>query len=179
MKDNSTASSRSGLSVTGTSDPCWPRWFAAAGDAVIDGALRELYQRIDADIQSRGPTCWLSGKCCNFDAFDHRLYVTALEVAWMLRNAGPRPVDPKGPCSYQVDRLCMVHADRPLGCRVFFCQEGTQQWQRQLYERYLAELRALHEEHDLPYRYLEWRQGLQEAMDTDQSSASSTATCEG
>ena len=50
-----------------------------------------------------------------------------------------------------------------MGCRVFFCERGTQQWQNELYEAFLARLRALHDDLDLPYRYMEWRGGLEEA----------------
>jgi hypothetical protein len=50
-----------------------------------------------------------------------------------------------------------------MGCRVFFCQEGTQGWQQELYEQFLAELRRMHEDRGLPYRYMEWRAGLREA----------------
>ena len=52
---------------------------------------------------------------------------------------------------------------RPLGCRVFFCQQGTEDWQHELYERFLARLKALHEQYDVAYRYLEWRAALAEA----------------
>ena len=52
---------------------------------------------------------------------------------------------------------------RPLGCRAFFCQADTDSWQHELYERSLTDLRRLHGEHDLPYRYMEWRYGLVQA----------------
>ena len=146
----------------------WPRWRAAAGDAVVDAALRGLYARLDSAIQERGPTCWLSGRCCNFDAFGHRLYVTGLETAWLLMRVSdvPRPdrVDPRGPCPFQIDKMCSVHALRPLGCRVFFCEEATQAWQHETYERFLTELRGLHDAHGLPYRYMEWRTALREGL---------------
>jgi Fe-S-cluster containining protein len=157
----------------------WSCWFTAAGDSTIDAALRDMYTRLDADIQKHSPTCWLSGRCCNFDAFDHRLYVTALEIAWVLRQVGAREVDPTGPCAYQQEKLCTIHTVRPLGCHLFFCQEGTQEWQYQMYESYLDELRKLHESHDLPYRYVEWREGLRDAMASGQLPVSSEISSEG
>jgi len=146
----------------------WRLWRDAARRPLIDRAIRDLYARLDAAVQSRGPTCWISGKCCNFDAHGHRLYVTGLEIAWVLKesaavSAKHGEVSLTGPCSFQANNLCTVHTIRPLGCRVFFCQQGTQQWQSDLYEQFLGQLRSLHDEHALPYRYMEWRAGLRAA----------------
>ena len=62
----------------------WAAWRAAASNPQISGALGDLYGRLDADVAHRGPTCWVSGRCCRFDEYDHRLYVTGLEVAWVV-----------------------------------------------------------------------------------------------
>ncbi len=147
----------------------WRRLYAAARDEVIADRLRELYNDLDLAVQARGPTCWSSGKCCHFEAYGHRLYVTALEIAWLLQQHATPPiaaadVDLCGDCPFQQARLCGVHPLRPLGCRIFFCQAGTQDWQQELYEVFLRRLRQLHESHDLPYRYMEWRAGLAEAL---------------
>lgn len=165
----------------------WRRWADAAQQPAIDDALRSLYADLDAAVAARGPTCWQSGKCCHFGSYGHRLYVTALEIAWflhsaqekvhreqdgagrsenvlpVLNNTGDNGADDASRCPYQVGTACTTHAIRPLGCRVFFCQSGTQQWQHELYERFLQDLRELHDQHDVPYRYLEWLAGLREA----------------
>ncbi len=168
-----------------TADHPWHVWQSAAADEAVDAALRNLYHDLDQQVAAGEAVCQSSGRCCSFDQFGHRLYVTGLEVAWFLRrtanggnlsddrhhNASPsvplpqlaaRPPSTDG-CPYQVDNLCSVHTVRPMGCRVFFCQSGTEPWQQQLYEKYLARLRALHEKHELPYAYMEWRHGLHEA----------------
>ncbi|MEX0774855.1 MAG: hypothetical protein WD042_03970 [Phycisphaeraceae bacterium] len=251
----------------------WRQWRDAVATPAIDAAIGALYADLDSAVQARGPTCWSSGKCCHFDAYGHRLYVTGLEIAWVLRQVesvaekteaspagalslrlyarspaaclpgmaeagipqgrrpetvsslGRKPQDKPAPivlspggtahrtacaappglkssgdapisgltprathcdeppalrkaptdsapvagadspdgCVFQVDRLCGIHAMRPMGCRIFFCQEGTQAWQQELYETFLTRLRGLHDEHGLPYRYMEWRAGLAEA----------------
>lgn len=169
----------------------WAAWRAAVATPTVDADIRRLYADLDAAVQQRGPTCWTSGKCCNFDAYGHRLYVTGLEIAWVLEQVSglaehngrggegvkggagvalpllnrstDQPLNPS--CAFQRDKLCTIHAVRPMGCRVFFCQAGTQDWQGELYETYLARLRALHDAHDQPYRYMEWRAGLRQAMD--------------
>jgi Fe-S-cluster containining protein len=141
----------------------WAAWLVAADDPQVQAGLLEIFQATTEAIERRGPTCWLSGLCCKFDAYGHRLYVTGLETAWLLRQGPdfpPNPDDAVGGCPFQVAKLCKAHAIRPLGCRVFFCQQGTEEWQQALYEEQLAELRRLHERFDLPYRYMEWRLAL-------------------
>lgn len=174
----------------------WQVWFEASADTRVDAAVRGVYARLDEQIRQRAPTCWLSGRCCNFETFDHQLYVTGLEIAWVLRQLpvascdeeaepGRLPVintatgdrlslsahelaavkiDLCGPCPLQINKLCSIHTVRPLGCHVFFCQQGTEQWQRELYEHFLAELRHFHEALDIEYCYMEWRAGLREAL---------------
>ncbi|MEM8784117.1 MAG: hypothetical protein AAGE65_14870 [Planctomycetota bacterium] len=165
----------------------WSAWRSAAAQSEIDTAIRELYRSLDADIAARGPTCWQSGNCCNFGVYGHRLYVTALEVAWFLGRAPERQAetgDTSGPqdrsialpladskadevCPFQIDRACSMHAIRPLGCRVFFCQAGTEAWQHAVYEQYLEALRALHDRYGIAYRYADWLALLDEAARAD------------
>ncbi len=138
----------------------------------MDRALRDGYDRIDAEIAERRPVCRMSGRCCHFDTHGHCLYVTALEIAWVIAQRPPSSLagldardEHLDGCIFQVERLCTVHAIRPLGCRVYFCDPAAQAWQNDLYERHLADLRALHDEHRIAYRYLEWRAGLAEALE--------------
>ncbi len=186
-----------------TPDPSLVRsWLAAANDPATAAALEAIYTHASAEISRRGPTCWTSGKCCNFTAYGHRLYTTALEAAYTLTrlppsplsgsgdkgegggegstpisssnppqpSAPPRAVAPRPPllplltpaqsqdaCPFQVDKLCTVHAIRPMGCRVYFCDKTAQHWQHDLSEELLAEIRVLHDSSAIEYRYAEWR----------------------
>jgi Fe-S-cluster containining protein len=158
-------------------DRLWHTLFAAVGRDEIDAAVTALYDRLDDEVRRGSAHCQLSGRCCNFDQYGHRMYVTALEAAWVVsREPPPQPIDLHAPCAYQLGGMCSIHAARPLGCRIFFCQEGTDDWQHDLYERFLGELRDLHTAYDLPYRYVEWRAAMAEAA-AYQSSRSSN--CDG
>ena len=164
----------------------WQLWREAAAGPTVDEALRSLYAQVDAAVTRRGPTCWVSGRCCKFDSFGHRLYVTGLEIAWFLgqgpsistRSDSALPILAEAPsadaCPYQIGGLCSTHAIRPLGCRIFFCQQGTETWQQELYESFLTRLRTLHDEQDLPYRYMEWREGLREGAEAGVGSGAET-----
>lgn len=155
----------------------WLQWREAARRPEVAEGVRSLYARLDQQVREHGPVCWASGRCCQFERFGHLLFVTGLEVSWLIGQArsgsgvpesGAVPVwrerDRGDGCPFQQEGLCSVHVFRPMGCRVFFCQRGTSQWQQELYERFLSELRRLHEAWSLPYRYLEWRWALMEAL---------------
>lgn len=162
----------------------WHKWFTAAVTPRIDAALRAFYEALDREITAGEATCWQSGACCRFDA-SFRNYVTGLEIAWFVAQMGeplqvPDAVEPAtrlpvlpsasgkpspegDPCPYQIDGLCSGHAVRPMGCRIYFCQPGTQQWQQHLYEHHLDALQALHEREGVTYSYMEWLTGLDAA----------------
>ena len=152
-------------------DDSWQVWREASSLPVIDQAIVKLYDDLDVAVRARGPVCWASGRCCNFNAYGHLLYVTGLEIAWFLGKVDESKredgwvsrLDVKAPCAFQVNSLCTTHATRPLGCRIYFCQRGTEEWQHEVYETFQKRLRALHDAHALPYRYMEWRAGLMEA----------------
>lgn len=162
----------------------WQCWHEAAASPEVDGALRDIYLEVDAAVRRRGPRCETSGRCCKFNTHDHLLYVTGLEIAWFLRQAKAQkaPVDadygaqiralrlpvlsPRqlpDSCAWQVDGLCSAHGFRPLGCRVYFCEKGTEGWQQDTYETFQLRLRNLHDLLGLPYAYLEWRGGILDA----------------
>lgn len=153
-------------------------WLEAVSRAGVRAELEAVFSAAAEAIAARGPACWASGRCCNFEKAGHLLYVTGLEAAytvWMVREreGGRRQEVPSvrtglsldvvngegrgGACPYQVGNLCGVHEIKPLGCRVYFCDRSAQSWQNDLSERLLAEVRAIHERHGFEYRYGEWR----------------------
>jgi Fe-S-cluster containining protein len=136
----------------------------AVEQAAVRTEVREAIARVYADLQTeidrRRPKCEMSGRCCRFDEYGHRLYVTTMELAAFL----PPPARGEGTsgCPFQLDGVCTVHAIRPFGCRVFFCDETATDWQHEQYERFHSQIKRLHEQFDVPYVYIEWRAALRE-----------------
>lgn len=138
---------------------------AAANQPDVHVAIRNFYLALQDQIELRRPVCATSGRCCRFDEFGHRLFVTTMELAMFIHGL-ERPVPARSfagacGCPFQQNKLCSVHATRPFGCRIFFCDETSTEWQRQQYEFFHAELKRLHERLRIPYFYVEWRQALQ------------------
>lgn len=138
-------------------------WLASARTERIAGALEAVYAMIADQIEARGPACWASGRCCNFREAGHLLYTTGLEAAYCVARL-ERPVSladldeaqARGGCAFQIANVCGVHAIKPSGCRVYFCDRSAQQWQNDLSERAVEEIRRIHDRERIEYRYAEW-----------------------
>ncbi len=129
--------------------------------------MRAFYEDVDASIAAHQPLCINRGDCCKFAAFGHRLYVTDVELAYFLRGQSGRilPADPAaGACPYQQAGRCTAREHRPLGCRIFFCDENGRDWQGPEYERRLGRLKQVGERFGIPYRYREWLSALAEGF---------------
>lgn len=136
----------------------------AANDA-LSAEVEALYADLDSTISSHNPTCWNYGKCCRFGEFGHRLYVTAVELAHFVRGMAPAwkpPTADSSACPYQIEGKCTARTHRPLGCRIFYCDPNSQDWQNGEYEKRLAQLKGIGASHEVPYRYLEWLSALAE-----------------
>jgi len=128
----------------------------------VRAAITQIYRDLQTQIDARRPLCQLSGRCCRFEEFGHRLYVTTLELATFLHelNQSPDPDWTGQGCAFQKNKLCSVHQIRPFGCRLFFCDSTSTDWQHEQYQLFHTRLRQLHDELAVPYFYLEWRQAL-------------------
>lgn len=141
----------------------------AAGRPEVSEAVGRIYRELQEEIDQRKPVCVISGRCCRFEEYGHRLYVTTLELAAFVKGLSDlsstgAPVSRStdlGGCPFQIKKLCGVHAIRPFGCRVFFCDETATDWQHEQYKKFHARLRSLHEELGVPYFYMEWRAALE------------------
>jgi Fe-S-cluster containining protein len=156
-------------------------WLHAMETPAVVLGLESIYTYVTAEIESRGPACWASGRCCHFEKTGHRLYVTGLEAAYTVRNRERAHSSPQrdsraclplsrstiavareqGDCPFLERNLCGVHTIKPVGCRVYFCDRSAHEWQHGLSERAHERVRGLHDAHAIPYRYGEWRSMLE------------------
>ena len=147
-------------------------WLSAARNPTISAELDAVFTLIADQVEARQPVCSASGRCCHFEQHGHRLYVTGLEAAYTLLHLPdlnlPAPTHAdiaaarsRGDCPLLVSNRCTAHPIKPTGCRIYFCDPTADQWQQDLSERSLALIRAIHDRHDIPYRYGEWRSMLE------------------
>lgn len=117
--------------------------------------LRALYQRLDAELAPFRRRCDATGRCCNFAATGHMLFVTRLEAAEMAR-AGAEPDAAQaaaGRCPYLRGTQCGIREHRALGCRIYYCDRTHEEDRNALYERFLKEIRAVEARHGIEANY--------------------------
>ena len=149
----------------------------------IIARVSEIYKWIEAqqlankDIAGYCDAC---GKCCDFESYDHRLYVTTPEIIYFVEKLGLANIRQMagGRCCYQsavgsadgetspkggVDGKCGVHAYRFSGCRIFCCK-GETGFQSELTEAVIKKFKAICAELQIPYRYVELPVALKSAV---------------
>jgi Fe-S-cluster containining protein len=147
-------------------------WLSAARRPEVRAELEAVFTLIADQVEARRPVCVASGRCCHFEQYGHRLYVTGLEAAYTLlrlpdlslpalTRAGIDAARLRGDCPFLLSERCTAHTIKPTGCRIYFCDPAAEEWQQELSERSLALIRAIHDRHAIPYRYGEWRSMLE------------------
>jgi len=145
-------------------------WISAHADnAQCLSAVEQLYSDIEQHLAGIDSACDNCGKCCDFDRYGHRLYVTTLEMLYfwygLAQSHTNQPPEtgktpPDGPCPYRQDQGCVIRPFRPASCRIFYCRAVPEKFQNELTEQVLQRLRKLHEQFAAPYYYADLRQWL-------------------
>jgi Fe-S-cluster containining protein len=125
----------------------------------ISKAVEEVYAWIDS--QGIDHTCSGCGDCCNFTEYDHRLFVTGVELTHFAEAMGTESIKPmqNGICPYMTDGKCTVYKSRFAGCRIFQCK-GNDDQQGEVMEAALVKLKQIGEEFGVDYLYLDLARGL-------------------
>jgi Fe-S-cluster containining protein len=138
--------------------------------------VETLYAWIDAQLRqdtTRTGQCRACGACCDFAAYDHLLFVTPPELIYLAEKLGTERLQQmvSGPCPYQKEMKCTVHAHRFASCRIFCCR-GNADFQSDLTEEVLRRLKTICERFAIPYRYADLAKALASvATDSDRSAA--------
>ena len=126
--------------------------------------VAEIYDWIDQQLRSRtnmAGQCDACGRCCDFDAYDHRLFVTLPELGYLAASLDVeklRPM-PTSRCPYNIDGKCSVYEHRFAGCRIFCCKTNSE-FQSSLTEEALEKLKAICLKYEIPYRYADLASAL-------------------
>lgn len=128
-------------------------------------AVEQIYRDLETHLTGLDPWCKNCGLCCDFDRYDHRLYVTTLEMLFLLKGISLRKdayqkTARPGVCPYQQQDGCALRPYRSASCRIFFCQSLEPAFQNELTEQVLQRLRQLHQQFDAVYCYADLQEWL-------------------
>jgi len=126
------------------------------------GKVAEIYTWLNAQIHDNNlltGQCNACGKCCDFDGFDHHLFVTPPELMYLT--SGQQAANPgaekqnvmtTSQCPYNIDGKCRIYEYRFAGCRIFCCKADAD-FQSRLSESALKKFKSICAEFQIPYRY--------------------------
>jgi len=131
--------------------------------------VTEVYKWLGEQICSGGDLtgiCRSCGKCCDFEGFDHRLFITPPELMYLAATLGAENIKPMrgGRCPYNQDGKCTIYEYRFAGCRIFCCN-GDVDFQSRLSEEALQKLKSICLDFQIPYRYTDLAAGLNNLAD--------------
>jgi Fe-S-cluster containining protein len=114
----------------------------------------EIYREVDKEVAAAGPVCVASGRCCRFKEYGHTLFISNLEADVLLDDAPPYSVTVTPDfCPFQKENLCTAREQRPLACRIYYCDPSYQETARQLSEKYLRKLKDLADTNGIAWQY--------------------------
>jgi len=120
----------------------------------VRSRVLEVYAAADRAVAAAGPRCDSSGRCCRFEEYGHTLFVSQFEADILLETAPAyvAPVTAAG-CPFQIDNLCTARDERPLGCRIYFCDPAYQETGNRITEAAVAGLKRIADDHDTGWAY--------------------------
>ena len=131
---------------------------------VIVKEIAEIYSWLDAEIgknSKQTDNCEACGKCCDFDTFGHRLFITTPEIIYLKEKLAPLSLKKMtgGICPYNEKGKCTIYESRFTGCRIFNCR-GDADFQSELTEAVLTKVKSLCDEFNIPYIYTDLKTAL-------------------
>jgi Fe-S-cluster containining protein len=129
---------------------------AAIGTAALQicAQVKQIYDWLDSNIKPSNNKCDACGKCCNFDSFGHKLFVTTPELLYFSRNVRNLRKMSTQTCPYLENGKCSARNFRFAGCRIFFCK-ADKDMQNRLSEESIEKFKTLCDKFNLPYRYVD------------------------
>ena len=123
-------------------------------DRKICDEVKKNYDWLDSNIKSSNNQCDACGKCCNFDSFGHKLFITSPELLYFRQNIKNLNPMLKQQCPYLENGKCSARNHRFAGCRIFFCK-SDKDMQNRLSEESIEKFKSLCDKFDFPYRYID------------------------
>ena len=113
-----------------------------------------IYAEVDRQVAAASPRCDASGRCCRFTEYGHTLFLSHFEAEILLETA-PAYVQPvtRDACPFQVNNLCTARQERPLGCRIYFCDPNYAGRGEEITEEAIRQLKLLADEHNTGWNY--------------------------
>ncbi|MGQ3685889.1 MAG: YkgJ family cysteine cluster protein [Candidatus Loosdrechtia sp.] len=120
----------------------------------IYSELITIYNQLEKELTSLDQVCNRCGTCCNFTTFDHILYASNIEVAYIKQHKKiPDFTISDNICPFLKNNQCSIREYRTLGCRVFYCNHSYKEITSEIYEKYYRMIRELSMKYSVQWEY--------------------------
>lgn len=129
----------------------------------VSAVYRWIDRHVEATAATSDLSCQMCGRCCDFDAYDHRLFVTTPEIVYFLScvDAQDLRIMSDGICPYRAEARCSVYEHRFAGCRIFCCCGPLDvSHQTVLSEQALRCFKVMARRYSIPYVYTDLKTAL-------------------
>lgn len=126
--------------------------------------VEEIYNNIHQELSentNESESCNACGKCCNFEKYDHRLFLTTPEMIYLKEKLKPQKLKKMttGICPYNSDGKCQIYNLRFAGCRIFCCN-SNENLQAELSESAIRSFKKICPQFQIPYLYTDLKTAL-------------------
>lgn len=123
--------------------------------------VQSIYQWLADQLAGLDQPCSACGRCCDFESFGHRLYVTTPELIFFQHFMESQMIRMDGDiCPYRIDGKCSVYPYRFSGCRIFSCK-GDAERENAICEQVISKFKTLCDEYGIVYHYVYLKEALQ------------------
>ncbi len=122
-------------------------------------AVEGVYSWVDEHAAQMDAFCRACGRCCDFDLYGHRLFVTSVELIHFHSVVAESRLMNEGACPYRVGNTCSVYEARFAGCRIFTCG-GEAESQNRVSEEAVSRFKTICEQFEVPYTYVDLKTAL-------------------
>lgn len=129
----------------------------------INRSVKKIYDWLDEQIASNRNLiggCKACGRCCDFERFDHILFVTTPELIYLKTSLSCDLKKMTGSiCPYNIEGKCSVYDYRFTACRIFYCS-ADKELQYRLSASVSKQLKLLCDKLNIPYYYCDLKTAL-------------------
>lgn len=122
----------------------------------INEDIASLYEDLAKEMSQLSSPCTACGFCCNFNAAEHFLYASTLEIMYIFdKYQLDSTIINKNVCPFLKNNMCSIRDRRMLGCRTYFSKHTKEEViaAEEIHGRYIEKFDKLHQKYQIERDY--------------------------
>lgn len=118
--------------------------------------MAKIYTNLEKELSLLPSPCTSCGFCCHFNAAEHFLYASAIEIMYIFTKYKISNVPKNNEvCPFLKDNKCTIYDKRMLGCRTYYRLHTKEETIKaeEIYEKNLTLIKELHQKYKIEWNY--------------------------